>query len=121
MDNHPIEGLMKTALDSIKQMVDVNTVVGDTTYYLASKKSQHDRRLAPSLGPAFLFGRRAASKAAAFCPGHFPTRRSPGPSGLGLARSPAAPGALAPNEPTRRHQIAPYWLMASLVTVTSTR
>lgn len=29
MDNHPIEGLMKTALDSIKQMVDVNTVIGE--------------------------------------------------------------------------------------------
>ncbi|MDN5322903.1 MAG: hypothetical protein PWQ67_1357 [Clostridia bacterium] len=27
--NHPIEGLMKTAMESIKQMVDVNTVVGD--------------------------------------------------------------------------------------------
>jgi sporulation protein YtfJ len=26
---HPIEGLMKTAMESIKQMVDVNTVVGD--------------------------------------------------------------------------------------------
>lgn len=29
MSNHPIEGLMKTAMESIKQMVDVNTVVGD--------------------------------------------------------------------------------------------
>ncbi|MFZ5943457.1 MAG: GerW family sporulation protein [Bacillota bacterium] len=27
--NHPIEGLMKTAMESIKEMVDVNTVVGD--------------------------------------------------------------------------------------------
>lgn len=27
--NHPIEGLMKTAMQSIKEMVDVNTVVGD--------------------------------------------------------------------------------------------
>lgn len=26
---HPIEGLMKTAMESIKDMVDVNTVVGD--------------------------------------------------------------------------------------------
>ena len=26
---HPIQGLMHTAMDSIKQMVDVNTVVGD--------------------------------------------------------------------------------------------
>ncbi|MGE5397121.1 MAG: GerW family sporulation protein [Chitinophagales bacterium] len=26
---HPIENLMKTAMESIKQMVDVNTVVGD--------------------------------------------------------------------------------------------
>jgi len=26
---HPIEGLMSTAMDSIKQMVDVNTIVGD--------------------------------------------------------------------------------------------
>ncbi|KJS22506.1 MAG: sporulation protein [Clostridiaceae bacterium BRH_c20a] len=29
MSNHPIEGLMKTAMESIKEMVDVNTVVGD--------------------------------------------------------------------------------------------
>lgn len=26
---HPIEGLMKTAMDSIKDMVDVNTILGD--------------------------------------------------------------------------------------------
>ncbi|MGE5485231.1 MAG: GerW family sporulation protein [Ignavibacteriales bacterium] len=29
MDEHPIQGLMKTAMESIKDMVDVNTVVGD--------------------------------------------------------------------------------------------
>lgn len=29
MSDHPIEGLMKTAMESIKEMVDVNTVVGD--------------------------------------------------------------------------------------------
>jgi len=29
MDNHPIESLMKSAMESIQQMVDVNTVVGD--------------------------------------------------------------------------------------------
>ncbi len=29
MAEHPIEGLMKTAMESIKEMVDVNTVVGD--------------------------------------------------------------------------------------------
>ena len=28
-DDHPIQGLMKTAMESIKEMVDVNTVVGD--------------------------------------------------------------------------------------------
>lgn len=28
-ENHPIEGLMTTAMESIKEMVDVNTVVGD--------------------------------------------------------------------------------------------
>ena len=28
-NNRPIEGLMKTAMESIKEMVDVNTVVGD--------------------------------------------------------------------------------------------
>ncbi|HLS88541.1 MAG TPA: GerW family sporulation protein [Sphingobacteriaceae bacterium] len=27
--DHPIQGLMKTAMESIKEMVDVNTVVGD--------------------------------------------------------------------------------------------
>jgi sporulation protein YtfJ len=29
MGNHPIETLMKTAMESIQQMVDVNTIVGD--------------------------------------------------------------------------------------------
>lgn len=29
MSEHPIEGLMKTAMESIKEMTDVNTIVGD--------------------------------------------------------------------------------------------
>ncbi len=29
MEEHPIQGLMKTAMESIKAMVDVNTIVGD--------------------------------------------------------------------------------------------
>lgn len=29
MSDHPIENLMKTAMESIREMVDVNTVVGD--------------------------------------------------------------------------------------------
>lgn len=29
MTEHPIEGLMKTAMESIKDMVDVNTILGD--------------------------------------------------------------------------------------------
>ena len=29
MAEHPIEGLMKSALDSITQMIDVNTILGD--------------------------------------------------------------------------------------------
>ncbi|GMK37910.1 putative spore protein YtfJ [Paenibacillus sp. CCS19] len=29
MSNHPIEGLMQTAMENIKEMVDVNTIVGD--------------------------------------------------------------------------------------------
>ncbi|EYE87763.1 sporulation protein YtfJ [Fervidicella metallireducens AeB] len=29
MSNHPIEGLMKTTMDSLKEMIDVNTIVGD--------------------------------------------------------------------------------------------
>jgi len=28
-EQHPIEGLMKTAMESIKEMDDVNTMVGD--------------------------------------------------------------------------------------------
>jgi len=30
MGNHPIESLMKTAMESIQQIVDVNTIVGDS-------------------------------------------------------------------------------------------
>jgi len=29
MDNHPIENLMRTTMESIKEMIDVNTIVGD--------------------------------------------------------------------------------------------
>ena len=29
MPDHPIEALMKTTMDSIKEMVDVNTILGD--------------------------------------------------------------------------------------------
>ena len=29
MNEHPIEGLMITAMDSIKDMVDVNTIIGE--------------------------------------------------------------------------------------------
>lgn len=29
MDSHPIESLIKTSMESIKEMVDVNTIVGD--------------------------------------------------------------------------------------------
>ncbi len=28
-ENHPIEGLMKSAMNSIKDMVDVNTIIGE--------------------------------------------------------------------------------------------
>ena len=30
MESHPIEGLMLTAMDSIRDMVDVNTIIGQT-------------------------------------------------------------------------------------------
>ncbi|KAA0549798.1 sporulation protein YtfJ [Bacillus sp. BGMRC 2118] len=29
MSEHPIKGLMETALDNLKQMIDVNTIIGD--------------------------------------------------------------------------------------------
>ena len=29
MNEHPIEGMMQTTMESIKQMVDVNTIIGD--------------------------------------------------------------------------------------------
>ena len=29
MTEHPIEGLMKTTMNSLKEMVDVNTIIGD--------------------------------------------------------------------------------------------
>ncbi|MBP1155199.1 putative spore protein YtfJ [Paenibacillus sp. PvR052] len=29
MTEHPIQGLMKVAMENIKEMVDVNTIVGD--------------------------------------------------------------------------------------------
>ena len=32
MPEHPIEGLMKTTMANLKEMVDVNTIVGDAVY-----------------------------------------------------------------------------------------
>lgn len=32
MSEHPIQGLMKTAMESIREMVDVNTIVGDAVH-----------------------------------------------------------------------------------------
>lgn len=29
MSNHPIQGLMTTAMENLKQMIDVNTIIGD--------------------------------------------------------------------------------------------
>lgn len=29
MSDHPIQGLMKTAMESLKEMIDVNTIIGD--------------------------------------------------------------------------------------------
>ncbi len=29
MADHPIQGLMRTAMENLKQMVDVNTIIGD--------------------------------------------------------------------------------------------
>lgn len=30
MDNHPIENLLKSTMENLKEMIDVNTIVGDT-------------------------------------------------------------------------------------------
>lgn len=32
MDQHPIENLMKNTLENIKDMIDVNTIIGDAVY-----------------------------------------------------------------------------------------
>ena len=32
LPEHPIEGLMKTTMNSLKEMVDVNTIVGDAVH-----------------------------------------------------------------------------------------
>ena len=29
MADHPIQGLMKTAMENLKEMIDVNTIIGD--------------------------------------------------------------------------------------------
>ena len=35
MDQHPIENLMKNTLENIKDMIDVNTIIGDAVYTLS--------------------------------------------------------------------------------------
>ncbi len=44
MSDHPIQGLMTTAMENLKEMIDVNTIIGDpvetpdgSVYYTVSK------------------------------------------------------------------------------------
>lgn len=32
MENHPIDNLMKSTMENLKEMIDVNTIVGDAVY-----------------------------------------------------------------------------------------
>lgn len=71
MDNHPIENLMKSTLENIKEMVDVNTIVGDAveskdgsliipiskvSFGFASGGSEFAPKCTPSPGTNYPFG-----------------------------------------------------------------
>jgi sporulation protein YtfJ len=81
MTEHPIQGLMKTAMESLKGMVDVNTVVGDPV------ETQDGSIIIPVSRVAFGFaaGGGEYSTTDAGHPGEFPFG---GGSGAGVSVSP---------------------------------
>lgn len=71
MDNHPIENLMKSTMENIKDMIDVNTIVGDAveakdgtliipiskvSFGFASGGSEFDNRNTGGTGSSYPFG-----------------------------------------------------------------
>lgn len=71
MENHPIENLMKTTMESLKDMVDVNTIVGEAveskdgsliipiskvSFGFASGGSEFDNKKASELSGKYPFG-----------------------------------------------------------------
>ncbi|NMM61345.1 sporulation protein YtfJ [Clostridium sp. P21] len=71
MDNHPIENLMKSTMENIKDMIDVNTIVGDAveakdgtliipiskvSFGFASGGSEFDNKNSGGSGSSYPFG-----------------------------------------------------------------
>ncbi len=71
MDNHPIENLMKSTMENIKDMIDVNTIVGDAveakdgtliipiskvSFGFASGGSEFDNKNSGGTGSSYPFG-----------------------------------------------------------------
>ena len=57
MEKHPIESLMGTSMESIREMVDVNTVVGD------ADQTQDGSTIIPISKVSFGFGAAASMRA----------------------------------------------------------
>jgi sporulation protein YtfJ len=82
MDNHPIENLMRSTMESIKEMIDVNTIVGDAV------ESKDGSLIIPISKVSFGF----ASGGSEFSPTQEKDSKYPfgGGSGAGVSVSPVA-------------------------------
>lgn len=96
MSQHPIEGLMKTAMENIKDMVDVNTIIGDP---VATPDGSHVIIPVSKVGFGFAAGgsefevtNEEDKNYHSAIPGHNETENKPfgGGSGGGVSISPVA-------------------------------
>lgn len=84
MEGHPIQGLMKTAMESIKDMVDVNTVVGDAV------ETKHGTVIVPVSRVSFGFAAGGGEYDTVAAGEHGPQMPFAGGSGAGVTVQPVA-------------------------------
>lgn len=82
--DHPIQGLMKTAMESIKEMVDVNTVVGDAV------EAKDGTVIVPVSRVSFGFAAGGGEYSSAMAPGSEGSLPFGGGSGAGVTVQPVA-------------------------------
>ena len=83
-DRHPIEGLMQTAMESLKTMVDVNTILGDPV------ETPDGAVIVPVSRVSFGFAAGGSEFASANAKGSEGSHPFGGGSGAGIALNPVA-------------------------------